>query len=599
MEKFTHNSRAFSLLIVLAFVATTVSVVSIFIFYQLAFEQERQVLIEIVGIRNPFVQLPIIFLCIILLVAWILYKSITANRLAKQQSEQRFQAIANSTLDAIVCVNKAGQIIFWNYGADNIFGYSADEIINQPLLLLIPEAFRQTHLSAFAKILQTKQIQRQIIELYGLRKDGSEFPIELALSSWCEQDDIYFSAIIRDISLRRQREEKSTQQQREAHIYASIVTASRDMLALLDHQFIYRAINDAYLSAISSTKQAVIGQEVKEVLGTATYQTIRPKLELCLSGQVINFQQQRILPGIGTRYLDISYTPFKDSKGGIEGILVAMRDITHRKEMEDEQEKLQAQTIHSARLASLGEISASVAHEINNPNNAISFNASVLSRIWLDTARLLDEVEAEMGSFQLGGLSPRRAAKKVPELLEGISKSSQRITDIVANLKQMSRQDSGALTEAVNLSEVLQSARMILQNQITKHTNNFVVNLPEPIPLVWGNYQQLEQVLINIILNALQSLKTPQDQVAITGTYDMTNHEVCLMVNDQGCGIISTDLPLITEPFFTTRLMDGGTGLGLSISDTIIQNHSGRLQFDSQEDRGTMVSIILPVYHES
>ncbi|MBF0418455.1 MAG: hypothetical protein HQL86_09440, partial [Magnetococcales bacterium] len=127
-----------------------------------------------------------------------------------------------------------------------------------------------------------------------------------------------------------------------------------------------------------------------------------------------------------------------------------------------------------------------------------------------------------------------------------------------------------------------------------KHTERFTLHLPENLPPVSGHHQQLEQVLINILVNALQSLPDRSHGVHLEAVPDDTLHEVVFIVRDQGCGMPPALLEKITEPFFTTRLEKGGTGLGLSISASIIKNHGGRLRFESQPGEGTTVFVHLP-----
>ncbi|MBF0614815.1 MAG: PAS domain S-box protein [Magnetococcales bacterium] len=275
--------------------------------------------------------------------------------------------------------------------------------------------------------------------------------------------------------------------------------------------------------------------------------------------------------------------------GKVSEVLAVCRDVT-------EKHTLQAQNLRNARLASLGVLSASVAHEVNNPNNAIQFNVPILAAIWGDARPILQHAHERSGAFYLGGMALDEAMEVVPRLLDGIRMSSQRIQTIIAGLKQMARQDKRLLAHKVMIHDPIQSAMLILQSQIRAATDHCIFT-PAPTPLmIRGNAQQLEQAFINIIQNALHALdnRCQRVDIAVLGESDHTHLQV--IIRDQGCGIPPEHLSKLTDPFFSTKSESGGMGLGLSITRTIIENHAGTLSFDSQPDRGTTVTVRLPLY---
>ncbi|MCB1859401.1 MAG: PAS domain S-box protein [Gammaproteobacteria bacterium] len=269
-------------------------------------------------------------------------------------------------------------------------------------------------------------------------------------------------------------------------------------------------------------------------------------------------------------------------------VMMVFTDIT-------ENRTLQAQAIRNARLASLGVLAASVAHEINNPNNAIGFSSSSLGHFWQETAPILENYRLEHGTYELGGMPIDEALEVVPRLVSGIDKHVSRIKKIVENLKHMGRQDEGKLEEEVDLHDILRSAVSILNAQIRKHTDRFEFH-SEGLPVrVRGNAQQLEQVFINLIQNSLQALPDRNRKVVVSSGIDATGESVLVTVADQGNGIPQELLDRITTPFFTTKDSSGGMGLGLSITDTIVKNHKGQLSFQSSPEQGTLATVQLPI----
>jgi PAS domain S-box-containing protein len=274
--------------------------------------------------------------------------------------------------------------------------------------------------------------------------------------------------------------------------------------------------------------------------------------------------------------------------GRVEAAMVIATDVT-------EHRMLEAQAIRSARLATLGVLSASVAHEINNPNNAIQFNAAVLKRCFDDILPLLRRRAAEGGGVLIGGVPIEQAIDGLPDRLAALLRNSQRIQGIVASLKQMARHDPGEYAGAVDVAKVLRSAYSLVQHQVQRYTDDCEVVLPPALPLLRGNSQQLEQVFINLLLNALQALPERSASVRIEVSVAEDRNQVEVAVVDQGCGIEESDLACIFDPFFTTRVEQGGTGLGLSICRRIVENHGGSIDIESVAGVGTEVLVRLPV----
>lgn len=289
-------------------------------------------------------------------------------------------------------------------------------------------------------------------------------------------------------------------------------------------------------------------------------------------------------------YWEGRVTPISGGDGQATAAMVIAADVTDRRNLE-------AQALHNARLASIGVLAAGVAHEINNPNNAIQFNASLVSRAWKDITPILLNYYEEHGDFALGGIPFSEARENFTRLFSEITGNSERIRRIVQNLKHMSRQDAGERNEDVDVQHILEATVMILHNQIQKYTDNFTLDVPDGLPLIRGNSQQIEQVFLNTILNALQALRDRAGSVHVAAVFDADEGIIRINIRDEGSGISERDLGRLTEPFFTTRTDRGGTGLGLSISRAIIEKHGGTIGFESRIGEGTTVTITFPPIH--
>ena len=286
-----------------------------------------------------------------------------------------------------------------------------------------------------------------------------------------------------------------------------------------------------------------------------------------------------------SRYWDVRIVPLRRGDA-VESAMVIATDATERR-------LLEAQAIRSARLATLGVLAASVAHEINNPNNAIQFNAVLLQRCLNDLLPILQRTLAGDGDVLVGGLPASQAIGELPEMVSGLLRNTRRIETIVAGLKRMTRHAPGEYGGRVDLGKVLEAAYSLLQHQIHKHSDDCELLLPETLPAIRGNGQQLEQVFINLLLNALQALADRKARVWVTAEADEASVRVSVV--DQGRGISDEDLTRIFDPLFTTRPDQGGTGLGLSICRRIVENHGGDIAITSVPGVGTEVVVQLPI----
>ncbi|MBI5074660.1 MAG: PAS domain-containing sensor histidine kinase [Nitrospirae bacterium] len=282
-----------------------------------------------------------------------------------------------------------------------------------------------------------------------------------------------------------------------------------------------------------------------------------------------------------------------------EVLFCSFRNITDRLRLEEEARLLQAKLIQMNKMSSLGMLVSGIAHEINNPNHFILANAQMVSDAWKDAANVLADHYREHGDFPLGGVPYTEMRYIMPRLLTAMSEGSERIRSIIDNLKDFSRLGRSALDAAVDINEVMAAAAALLGSQTEKFTDHFEVRENADLPLVKGNKQQLEQVVINLIMNALQSLRNRSSKVIVSSGHGKEADMILIEVKDEGVGMTQEVLSHIVEPFYTTRIDEGGTGLGLSISYSIIREHQGTLTFFSEPGSGTTATISLPAYQST
>ena len=240
---------------------------------------------------------------------------------------------------------------------------------------------------------------------------------------------------------------------------------------------------------------------------------------------------------------------------------------TELKETLLELKEAQAQLLHADKMASLGIMTAGIAHEINNPLNYIAGGVTGLEN-YLSEEQLNNE--------------------KIILFIKSIKVGVDRVSSIVSGLNQMSRSVE-SYDEKCDIHNIIDNCLIIMNSQLKNRVE--IVREFSGTPVILGNVGQLHQVFSNILLNASQAI---QDKGKITISTEMSSGNVRIQITDNGSGISEENLVRVTDPFFTTKEPGKGTGLGLSIAYNLIQAHNGKLKFDSEIGKGTTVTINLP-----
>ncbi|HET7434806.1 MAG TPA: PAS domain S-box protein [Thermoanaerobaculia bacterium] len=270
-----------------------------------------------------------------------------------------------------------------------------------------------------------------------------------------------------------------------------------------------------------------------------------------------------------------------------------IRDITEAKRAEEEAARQRDQLVRADKMISLGILISGIAHEINNPNHTIGLNVPLLRDAWRDAAALLDKVADASEDVRVGRMPWDEARAEVAAMFDDVEHASERIRNIVTELRGFALDHDPGERRVVSLNEVVNNSLRLLKKHIAKATRHFTVELDVDDPHVAGNASRLQQVIVNLVLNACQALQNAEQAICIeTG---IEKRQAYIRVRDEGRGIAAEDLPMIRTPFFTTKRAEGGTGLGLAVSDRIVNEHGGELTFDSAAGRGTVATLWLPL----
>jgi signal transduction histidine kinase len=255
----------------------------------------------------------------------------------------------------------------------------------------------------------------------------------------------------------------------------------------------------------------------------------------------------------------------------------------------------QRQLVQTEKQASLGQLVAGIAHEINNPIQFIYGNMAILSEAFADVLPLLDAESAARPDLRIARLDYPFFRKQVPILLSDMANGAARIGAIVRDLKTFARRDEGVLDESVDLNEAVQASLRLLHDVV--RSLRVEEDLDPNLPKLRGNLTQLEQVVVNTVQNAAEAVGrgTPGGLIRVRTRAEQGGRRVRLSVQDNGGGIPPEVRDRIFDPFFTTKARTGGTGLGLAITFGIIQQHRGEIEVQTELGAGTEFHFVLPV----
>lgn len=600
----------------------------------------------------------------------------------------RLKGIIESAMDAIITVDEDQRLVLFNRAAEQMFGYSAQDAIGQPLDRFVPARFRDVHrhhIHAFGRSGVTSRKMGKLGTVMGLCSNGEEFPIEAAISHIDVDGKKYYTVILRDITERKRAEDLLHESQRQlttlignlpGYVYrcrndrgwifeylsdgVSDLTGytreeylvqrtipygttthpgdrdrvRQDVLAALEQhrpfELTYRILTKAgevkwvwergegiyaqdgalsylegFITDVTERKRAehllrqseeryrrliavspyailvnrgdhiifandqaiklfgavkteeVLKKSPMELFHADDHDIIRERIQELVEGTAQGSMLEGTIVTLGGKAVDVevSGARFVDEEG--PAILMMLRDVSERKRLQD-------QLRRTERVAELGTLASGMAHEIGTPMNVILGRAEYL----------MDRVTEE----------------PIKRGLRTIITQVERITKVMNQLLSFARRKAPQRVP-LDLRKVIEDGMEMFQERLARNQIRINMEMAEPCPMVLADADQMSQVLLNLVMNALHAM--PEGGTLHVGL-EPEQPMVKLTIGDTGHGIPPEAIGNIYDPFFTTKEFGKGTGLGLTVVKGIIEEHQGSIAVESEEGKGTRFTILLP-----
>ncbi len=375
---------------------------------------------------------------------------------------------------------------------------------------------------------------------------------------------------VRDLTALRQWEAAVVESEQQMRLMADSLPA---FVAYVDRDLRYRFVNRVAEEWHGLSDGEIVGRRVEEVVGHDLYATMEPRIEQVLAGHTVSFRSEGLYPDGRKRHTDATFVPRLDAAGeDVIGFFSLVRDITSEVQAEQHARRSWEEMIHVSRASTMGELAASLAHELNQPLSAILSNSQA-------GLRFLSQETPDSGD--------------VRDALGDIASDARRAGDVIRHIRKFLRK--GELERsAVDINHVVEEVNCLLHSDTIIRDVTVTLELAEGLPPVWGDAAQLQQVTLNLMMNACQAMSGQETdyRTLVVRTVSEDGSTVEVAVEDSGPGIDPEFGDQIFEAFVTSR--PTGMGLGLSICRSIIEAHGGQLGTTPNPEGGCTFRIVLP-----
>jgi PAS domain S-box-containing protein len=491
---------------------------------------------------------------------------------ALRRSEGRYRTILEETEEGYYEVDLAGTFTSVNDTGAQLLDHSRKKLIGMSYRSIFSEQEQQNLFKAFSKVYQTGQPVRNF-HFEAVRKDDSNRVGELSIFPVRNENGeiIGFRGIGRDITERLQMEEALRQSEEK---YRTILENMKEAYYEMDLTGNYTFFNDALCRHLGYPREELLGMSYRVYVppeknkeAFEIYNRIYRTGEPAEMFDVVQIRKD------GKRiFVESSASPIRNEKDEIIGFRGVIRDVSERKQAEEERKQLEQKAQFASRLASVGELASGVAHEINNPLTGVIGYAHLL-------------------------LARKDISRDVRRDLEIINEGAQRVAGVVKKLLAFARQTKPE-QRYVNINELIHNTLDLRAYELGASNIKVSLQLTRDLPMTIADPGQLQQIFLNLIINAETEMKLAHDKGKLSIKTEKINSILRITFKDTGPGIAKENLETIFDPFFTTREVGQGTGLGLSVCHGIVTEHNGKIWAESEFGKGATFIVELPLITE-
>jgi len=481
------------------------------------------------------------------------------------------ETLIATAADGIMVIDDRGTVQVYNGACERLFHYRPDEVVGQNVKMLMPSPYREGHDQYLDHYKKTGDARIIGIgrEVSGQRKDGSTFPLYLSVGAGMWHGKRIFVGIVHDLSVLK-REQAAREEQ--TNLLVSIVESSNDAIISRTLDGFVTSMNSAAEAMFGYTKAELIGRPISILFPPGKLAEEEAFLTTLRDGQKVEHYETTRLRKDRTQ-IDVSLTVslIYDAAGNIIGASKTVRDITERKLAEARLRTLQGELSHIARLTEMGQLSAALAHELNQPLTAILNYMNVAKRLLASTD--VPTVAKANDAIAKAGQQALRAGQIIRRLRDFVEKRDTKRT--IEDINKVAE-------DAIALGLLGHASANI------KVRAEFAHNLPP----IMADKVQIQQVIINLLRNAAEAMADSPKRELTISTSGIDDSGVEITVADTGPGIPEAVAARLFEPFVTSK--PNGMGIGLAISYSIVEAHGGRLRMTPNKGGGTVFRFHLP-----
>ncbi|MGO9339193.1 MAG: PAS domain S-box protein [Terracidiphilus sp.] len=495
-----------------------------------------------------------------------------------RRTEERTGMIVDTALDAVITIDSQGTTTSWNKQAESVFGWSSSEAIGRHMSdLIIPEQQRATHERGLRHFLATGEgpFLRRRIEVTAVRRSGVEFPVELEIVPMRLGQDWVFSAFIRDVTDSKRAEEKLRQSELNLRQMTETIP---EMLWSASPDGATEYCNGRLLDYTGFSLEQVMRDGWMKLLHPDDVEPTAEVWTSCVkNGAPFKVEVRTFHAADNTyRWCVTSALPLLDKEGRIvkwHGTVVDMHDW---KQAQEELRNTQAELARMMRVMTIGQLTASIAHEVNQPLSGIVTNASTCLRMLKSDPPNIDGAR---------------------ETVQRTIRDGNRASEVITRLRTLFSKKQIDL-EPIDLNEAAREVIALLSGELLRNNVILKLEFSEHLPTVHADRVQLQQVILNLLRNASDAMSGIEDgpRKMVLRT-DLEGENVCLSVQDSGVGFAPEVADKMFELFYTTK--SDGMGVGLSVSRSIIEANHGRLWATANDGPGATFAFSIPCEHGS